>query len=518
MPAPTEIQAERLRRRADAERRRVERDAEGIRERCQTLVGFVREAWHVLEPTTPSVHGWHHDAICEHLEAITKRQITRLQINQPPGTMKSLVASVLWEAWEWGPAGMPGLRYLTTSYTETYARRDSRRMRDLVLSEWYQALWPNVVLTRDNEMDFENTARGGRRAMPFASLTAGRGNRVVLDDPHSTETVESDTERDRAIRIFRESVTSRLNDPAHDAIIVIMHRLHPKDVCGTIEALGLDYVKLILPMEYDPKVAAPSRFFADPRRSLGELLCPERVPRETVEQNKAELGSHAYATQFQQQASAREGAMFKRHWFKIVDAIPADARSRVRRWDLAASEGAGDWTAGVRMSQAGGQSVHTADGQRTTGGQFYVEDVIRIRESGTRVRQAIKNAATHDGQGCHIVVPQDPGQAGKDQASSIVAENAGWRISSERETGSKTTRAEPFAAQCEAGNVSLLRGPWNEAFISELCSFPGQGADDQVDAAAGAFNKLASLNAPMTITADMLQQLAKATPHGRRRF
>ena len=96
----------------------------------------MREAWHVLEPTTPYVHGWHHDAICEHLEAITKRQITRLQINQPPGTMKSLVASVLWEAWEWGPAGMPGLRYLTTSYTETYARRDSRRMRDLVLSEW----------------------------------------------------------------------------------------------------------------------------------------------------------------------------------------------------------------------------------------------------------------------------------------------------------------------------------------------------------------------------------------------
>lgn len=465
------------------------------------MAGFVREAWHVLEPTTPYIHSWHHDAISEHLEAITNRQITRLQVNQPPATMKSLIASVMWEAWEWGPAGMPGLRYLTTSYTETYARRDSRKMRDLVLSEWYQARWPEVVLTRDNETDFENTAKGGRRAMPFASLTAGRGNRVIVDDPHSTEGVESPADRQKVVRIFRESVTSRLNDPIHDAILVIMHRLRTDDICGVIEQLGLDYVKLILPMEYDPKVVSYSPFFKDPRTTKDELLCPERLPRAVIDKNKMELGSHPYATQYQQRPASREGGMFKRHWFQIVDAVPAEARKKVRRWDLAASlptPGTDpDWTAGVRMS--------------ALDGKFYVEDAIRFRDAGAAVRRAIKNTASVDGRACHIVIPQDPGQAGKDQAASIIGENAGYRISAERETGAKDTRAEPFAAQLEAGNVYLLRGPWNEAFIDELCGFP-QGNDDQVDAAAGAFNHLAGVKGPMIITPEILARSLQAGP------
>ena len=123
------------------------------------------------------------------------------------------------------------------------------------------------------------------------------------------------------------------------------------------------------------------------------------------------------------------------------------------------------------------------------------------------MRAAIQTIASQDGSACNIVVPQDPGQAGKDQASSIIGENAGYRISAERETGKKETRAEPFAAQCEAGNVYLLRGPWNEAFIDELCEFPNGRADDQVDAASGAFNKLVAVPPPMVITQQMVQKV-----------
>ena len=305
------------------DREMIARSADEIRERCRTLSGFVREAWHVLEPLTRYVHNWHIDAICAHLEAITGGGFNRLMINQPPGTMKSLVASVFWQAWEWGPANLPGLRYLTTSYVDTYVRRDCRKARDLVQSEWYRTLWPHVVLERDNEADFENTARGGRRGMPFASLTAGRGNRVIIDDPHSTETVESDAERRTATRIFRESVPSRLNDPVRDAIVVIMHRLHPDDICGVIDRLGLDYVKLILPMEFETGRRCETPVFRDPRQYEGELLFPERFPREALDPEKHTLGSHAYAGQYQQRPTAREGGMFKRHWFNIVSSSPA---------------------------------------------------------------------------------------------------------------------------------------------------------------------------------------------------
>ncbi len=109
--------------------------------------------------------------------------------------MKSLIVSVFWPAWEWGPCGLAGLRYLTTSYKEDFVKRDARRMRDLVSSEWYRALWPHVALSRSGEISFANTATGSREGMPFASLTAGRGDRVIIDDPHSHR---DGRERDRA--------------------------------------------------------------------------------------------------------------------------------------------------------------------------------------------------------------------------------------------------------------------------------------------------------------------------------
>jgi len=241
---------------------------------------------------------------------VWRGEIQRLIINQPPGTMKSLTVSVLFQAWEWGPMNTPGLRYLTTSYREDWARRDSRKTRDLIQSEWYQTLYPYIRLTRDGETDFENTFLGNRKAVPFKSLTAGRGNRVVVDDPHSTEQAESDADREVATRVFRESVTSRLNDPERDCIIICMHRLHPDDVCGVVERLGLPYTKLILPMEYVRSLEVRTPWFKDPRSTDGDLLCPNRIDRETVEQNKIELGPHAYDTQYQQQAKAREGSFF----------------------------------------------------------------------------------------------------------------------------------------------------------------------------------------------------------------
>jgi hypothetical protein len=299
----------RRRRQADETRRMTER-LEEVRARCETFSAFLRAAWSKLEPTTTYKPSWHHDAIGEHLTAVNQGQIQRLVINQPPGTMKSLTVSVLFQAWEWGPRRYPGLRFLTTSYREDWARRDSRKTRDLIQSEWYRTLWPDITLTRDGEVDFENTYLGNRKAVPFKSLTAGRGNRVVVDDPHSTEQAESDPEREVATRVFRESVTSRLNDPERDAIIVCMHRLHPDDVCGVIETLGLPYVKLVLPMEFVRSLVVTTPWFKDPRTHENELLCPNRINRETVEQNKIELGEHAYSTQYQQQAKAREGAFF----------------------------------------------------------------------------------------------------------------------------------------------------------------------------------------------------------------
>ncbi len=473
------IRAERARRAEQAERDKLAKDAERIRARCQTLAGFVREAWHVIEPSIPYVHGWHIDAICAHLEAVTHGQITRLLINVPPGTMKSLLCGVFWPAWEW--TFKPQLRYLGSSYSEDYAKRDNRRMRDLVTSDWYRALWPEVVLTRSGEMAFANTKTGFRQGVPFSRLTGGRGDRVIIDDPHSVDGAESEAERLSTIRTFRESVPTRLNDPQRSAIVVIMQRLHEADVSGTILTLGLGYEHLMLPMEFEPERRCKTSIgFTDPRTEEGELLFPERFPRAVVERDKIPLGSYAVAGQFQQRPAPRSGGMFQRGDFEFVDAVPAGAK-RCRAWDFAASkEKPGkqpDWTVGLRMAHVNGT--------------FYVEDVRRGRWSPAEVERNLKNTATQDGPVISIRMPQDPGAAGKSDAESKVKLLAGYSVKVATVTGDKATRARPASAQAEAGNVKLVRGRWNDAFLDEVCSFPSAQFDDQVDAFADALNELA---------------------------
>jgi len=271
---------------------------------------------------------------------------------------------------------------------------------------------------------------------------------------------------------------------------VVMQRLHERDVSGVILSKALGYEHLCLPMEFEPERACRTSIgFTDPRKEEGELLFPARFPRDVVERDKKVMGSYAVAGQFQQRPAPREGGLFKRSWFQPVDAVPADAR-RVRAWDLAGTQKkAGndpDWTAGVRVS-------------RDKAGIFYVEHVVRFRDTPGEVERTIKSTAAADPSGTRIRIPQDPGQAGKAQAETLVRLLAGHDVKAQTVTGDKETRARPAAAQAEAGNVRIVAGPWNEAFLDEVCNFPAAAHDDQVDAFADALNELALGPGPMKI-------------------
>jgi hypothetical protein len=234
--------------------KKAEENSIAIREQCKPLVGFIRAAWpHIPElADKPYVHGWHIDVISLHLEAISSGKLlemgyqNRFLANIPPGTMKSLLCSVFWPAWEWTQD--PSLQFIATSYRDDFCNRDTSRMRALVCSEWYQMLWGkdhevNGKLVRGVEMvargdsRISNTAGGWREGVPFGSLTGSRADRIILDDPSSVDTAESDAQRNRTALRFRESVPLRLNNPQKSAIVVIMQRLHVDDVSGIIENL-----------------------------------------------------------------------------------------------------------------------------------------------------------------------------------------------------------------------------------------------------------------------------------------
>jgi predicted phage terminase large subunit-like protein len=497
------IREEKARRKAEAERRQWEEDAERIRLRCQTLLGFIREFWPVLEPKREFKSGWAIEAMCEHLEAVTAGEIKRLLMTVPPGMMKSLLL-VFWTAWEWGPMGMPHLQVLATSYSQANVLRDNQKLRRLIESEKFRAVWPLELRADQNAKGkFENTANGFSEARPFSSMTGGRGDRVKIDDPHSTETAESDTERATATRIFREGITDRLNDVTESAIVIIMQRLHAKDVAAVALELDIGFVHLNLPMRFEcertdaqgKKTGGKCRtyvdgelFFEDPREVEGELLFPERFPDADVRKLEKAKGSYAWAGQYQQRPAPRDGGLFERVWFKMINALPAGPKMTARAWDIGATEGGGDPSAGVRCTRVGsGEEAQYVFTHCTTG-----------QWSPAQFETELKATAAIDTTAVTIRLPQDPGAAGKGYARTLANKLPGFAVKIRQPTGSKVTRATALATAAEIGNVYILatgdphKDAWIEPFIDELCAFPTGSRDDQVDAAADAFNELAA--------------------------
>lgn len=195
------------------------------------------------------------------------------------------------------------------------------------------------------------------------------------------------------------------------------------------------------------------------------------------------------------------GMYFRRAWCKVVDAAPADL-DIVRYWDLAATEKTDlndpDFTVGLKLGRS-----------RSTG-RYCVLHCESMRVGPAKVREAILNTATIDGRRVLVRFPQDPGQAGKDQAQGYVTALAGYDARSRRETGDKIVRFSGFSAQCEAGNVDILRADWNEELFDALEAFPDAAHDDHADACSGAFASLPVSGSIASAGAGMLRAGAEA--------
>ena len=283
-----------------------------------SLSEFAKQAWHVLEPVSELKWGWALDAICLHLQAVSDGDIKRLLMNVPPGSMKSLLTNVLWPAWEWGPLGMPSMRFLSTAHKQDLAIRDNLKCRRLIQSEWYQSRW-SITITSDqnSKSKFENDKTGFREAMAFTSMTGSRGDRVTLDDPLSVDDANSEAALAAAESTFREALPTRVNND-DSAIVVIMQRLHEKDTSGIILKEMLGYEHLCLPMEFEPERRCRTSIgFTDPRKKEGELMFPERFGPQTVKSYKKVLGEMAYAGQMQQRPAPAGGGILKTKHFQL---------------------------------------------------------------------------------------------------------------------------------------------------------------------------------------------------------
>jgi predicted phage terminase large subunit-like protein len=424
------------------------------------------------------VWNWHHDAMCEHLEAVVRDEIESLVINVPPGCSKSLVCSVLFPAWLW--TLHPDWRVISASYSDTVVLRDARKARTLIESDWYRERWPEVQLPSDTSASkavgaYYTTAGGMRFSTTVRGAVTGQHADVhVIDDPHDPAGVASLAELDATLAWHRETMSSRFRDPKHPRKVLVMQRLHERDL--TSELIREGATVLCLPMRFER--AHPHRSESDPRTEEGELLMPERYPEHVVAKLETKLGPTASAAQLKQRPSPAGGGIFKREYFARRCTHVPDG---------------GVWTISVDAafkkttdSDFIAMQVWLAKG--TT--HFLVDQVHGRMGFSDTCKQLVALCEKYPQAIGKLIEDKANGPAIIDALKSLIA----GLVPIEPE-GGKEARAQASEPLWAAGNVVLpdelharypdgrVGAPWVAEFVAEHLSFPKGANDDQVDAA-----------------------------------
>jgi len=430
------------------------------------------------------LHEWQIKHLCPLLERLRTERGLRIAIHAPPQYGKSIIVSQRAPAWLIGcdPTRRVGL----ACYNETHATNFGEVVRDLVQGPQFATAFgndPALKVRKDASAARWSTAarealmdaQDSFIAMGLSSGFVGKGVDVLfIDDPYkSDDEARSAIVNAKVIRWWGRTAGPRVDDSVN--VVVMFHRYHDNDLAGELIAEGFEYLRF-------PAIGDDNADGADPTgRAVGELLSPMRT-REWLEAQK-EKDAGTFAGQFQGVPQPETGGFFKVDKLNYCERFEVPALAvQCRAWDLAATEGAGDWTAGVKQG-------------KSEDSRFFITDVHRGRWSTDDVDTEVVDTAKSDGRGVKIHGAQDPGSAGKKVALLFNRMLAGYDVKTEVVSGSKATRAKPFSSQVNAGNVWLVRAPWNKAFVKELQAFVpdnNAGVDDQVDAAADSFNEIAA--------------------------
>jgi len=452
------------------------------------LRDFVKLFWPVLEPGTALIWGWPLDAVCDHLEAVSRGEIRDLVINIPPRFLKSTIVSVMWPAWEWLHA--PGVRYLTSSYDKTLAVRDAVRSRRVISSPLYLELNQDefgdqrFMLAGDQNVKsrYENNKTGHRICTsPSAAATGEGGNRIMVDDPHNVREAQSDDQRQQVIEWWEQTMSTRRNDPKRDSRVVIMQRLHELDLAGHCIEKGYEHV--CLPLTYESKHPHKSRSsinFVDPRTTEGEMLMPERVGPKEAAQAALDLGTYGYVGQMQQRPSPSEGGLLKKGWFQRFDVDPdlSQVYRVITSWDC--SFKGKERTARSELNAVSKRSFVVGQVWAIKGANSWLLDQVRgqwnIKETIDEMLAILKKwpMATK-----HLIEDKANGPAIETLLRDTIP-----GIDMIQPKGSKIQRVYAIQPLCEAGNVYLpteRHSEWIGDFIDEMVTFPFGRNDDQVD-------------------------------------
>ena len=443
----------------------------------RSLSDYMREAWPILNPSIPFLPNWHLDLIAEYLLACLLGQIHRLVVNIPPKFSKSTLVSVMWPTWSWGPFNRPGTRWMFASYSERVSTRDSLARRALLNSQWFMKHWGSrveLVGDQNQKTSFQNTARGHMLATTMGGQGTGLGaDNLVIDDPHDTESVISEKERQRTLRNFDHKLYTRLDDRKSGVIVVVMQRLHTKDLSGHLleGAGGERWEHLCIPMEAEErKIYLFPISKREYIREEGDLLNPAREGSAEIEEHKERLGTYGYAGQYLQRPVPEGGAIFKSSYFRLWpedkdrDIEPPQAVRIVQSWDCA-----------IKDSETNSYSVCTT--WHELDDRFLLVHVWRKRVEFPELLHAMHELAEQFHPDAIWIEDKASGQ-------SAIQELRRSRlpVSALDVDRDKVARARAAAPTAEAGKIWIMRdAPWARLYLDELCNFPKSEFSDQVD-------------------------------------
>ncbi len=426
---------------------------------------FLQKVFATVSPGRPFLPNWHIEAFSHQLMRVMRGEVKRLIITVPPRHLKSITSSVAFPAYVLGHD--PTSRIVCASYSSDLALKHAHDWRAVVRSDWYRRIFPKMKVnaSRDTQMEVATTLHGYRFTTSVGGTLTGRGGSLILiDDPIKPQDAYSEAARALPLRWFENTVLSRLDNHNEDAIAVIMQRLHVDDLVGhLLEKGGWEHLDL-------PAIAEADQIIDLGRgrhhRRIGEVLHPERLSRETLEELKRDMGSADFAAQYQQAPVPQGGNMIRWSWFSFYDARPAfqSGDQFIISWDTAKKE--------TDLSDYSVATVWLVRGQ-----SFYLLDLVRERMEFPALRRCALELTRQ--WPTAIVVIEDAGSG-----TSLIQELRQQRIHPIpfKPLGDKVVRAAGQTAKMEGGAVYLPRSaPWLADLKTELLAFPRARHDDQVD-------------------------------------
>lgn len=449
------------------------------------LHAFVRKAWSIVEPGEPYLDNWHIFEKCKHLELNFRGLCDRIILNEPPGSTKSLVVSVLWNAWVWSQD--PAYKFIFMTYSPALSARDARRCLKVVNSEWYRKRWPHVQLTGHAETMIETTQGGFR----FSSSVRGQGtgrhaHTVVFDDPIKAQLTTgraavTRNELDFVNSWWGYTMPARFANPNQKRFVGVMQRLHENDLAGYILANQTPeqpVTHLCFPMRFESANPCRTPFGGDHRTVDGEMLSA-RFGEAYVKNLENDLGIYADA-QLQQRPARAGGSIFKAAWVRYWNELPKHFDETILSWDMTFKDTIGsDYVCGQVWGRVGSVFYLLA---RTYEKMDFPTTCTAFELQARGNPNAIVKLIEDKANGPAVIAT-----LGKRIVGMIPVEPA----------GSKVARANSVAGMHRAGNVlypnpTLPGYSWVKDHVTDMLGFPFRRNDDTVDAETQALQYFAS--------------------------